>query len=134
MSTARPQNGTQGSYERSDAEARPVILSAFVLTLLLALAMAASAWLSQELGEELAREEPPSPVHALRAPPEGPALQALPARELAAHRAREERLLTGTEWVDPVNQIVRIPIERALELCLEEGFPVRAEARAEERR
>ena len=30
----------------------------------------------------------------------------------------------GTAWVDPVNGIVRIPIERAMELSLVEGFPV----------
>ena len=51
----------------------------------------------------------------------------VPARELEQQRAWEERMLTGTEWIDSVNGVVRIPVERAIELSLQEGFPVRAE-------
>lgn len=119
---------TQG-YERSDANPRALVLAGFVLALLVAASLAVSAWISQVTDAEILSEESPSPVRALRTSPPGPELQALPARELALVRAREERMLTGTEWVDPLNGVVRIPIERALELSLQEGFPVRPEAK-----
>lgn len=124
----------EARYEARDAEARPIVLFGFVLALLLGVAMALSAWLSQALVEEELEAHaatPPSPLRDQRAAHEAPALQSVPARELLQHRAWEEEQLHGTAWVDPVNRIVRIPIERALEKVLEEGFPVRA---SEERR
>lgn len=116
-------------YEQSDAHARPVLYAAIALALVLGLSMAASAWISHDLAEGVRAEEDVNPVSILRRPPEGPALQSVPANELELHRAWEERLLTGTEWIDPLNQVVRIPIDRAVELCLEEGYPVRTEAK-----
>jgi hypothetical protein len=116
----------QGRYEYSDARTRPLVLFGFVLALLLIGSLAVSAWLDQRFTARIQAADVASPVRDLRRGPEGPALQAVPARELAAQRAREQRLLTATEWVDPVNRIVRIPVDRALELCLAEGFPARA--------
>jgi hypothetical protein len=114
-------------YEASDAAPRPVVLAGFVLALVLGLAMAASAWISQGMVEsEHARHaQVPGAGPALRATHATPALQSQPARELRAHRAWEEEQLHGAAWIDPVNRVVRIPIERALEKSLEEGFPVR---------
>jgi hypothetical protein len=116
-------------YERSDADPRRLVLAGFILALLLGVALAASAWLSQTTDAEILGQEKTSPVRGLRTEPPGPELQAIPARELELVRAREERMLTRTEWIDPINGVVRIPIERAMELSLQEGFPVRAEAR-----
>ena len=123
--TTPPSSG----YEKSDASPRALVLAMFLLAFVIAASLAASAWISQVTDARLLSEEEASPVRSLRAAPEGPELQALPARELALVRAREERLLHATEWVDPVQGIVRIPIERALELSLAEGFPVREEGR-----
>jgi hypothetical protein len=119
----------QDGYERSDADPRPLVLAGFVLALLVAASLAVSAWVSQKTEVELHGEESANPVRALRIAPAGPELQAVPARELEQQRAWEERMLTGTEWIDPVNGVVRIPVERAIELSLQEGFPVRAEAK-----
>ena len=128
MTHAHEQVPREG-YERSDAEARPLVLAGFVLALILVASLAASAWISQRTEAEIEGAERTSPVRALRTAPTGPELQALPSRELEIVRAREVRMLNGTEWVDPVNGVVRIPIERAMELSLAEGFPVRAEAK-----
>jgi hypothetical protein len=119
---------SEHGYEPSDAEARPVFLFGFVLALLLAASLAVSAWLAQSVDAELEAAEELSPVRELRRAPEGPQLLAQPARELERQRAWEERTLGATEWIDPINQVVRIPIERALELTLAEGLPSRAVA------
>ncbi|HJQ84172.1 MAG TPA: hypothetical protein VKA21_08855, partial [Candidatus Binatia bacterium] len=65
---------------------------------------------------------PPSPVARLlpEAPPE-PRLEVAPAAELQALRREEEARLHGYGWVDRDAGIVRIPIERAIELTVAEA-------------
>jgi len=116
-----------GGYERSDARVRPLFLFGLALMLLVGGALAASGWISRRMTDELRRAEQVNPMRDSLAPAPGPELQALPAAELAEQRAWEERMLSATEWVDPLNEIVRIPIDRALELVLEEGLPARTQ-------
>lgn len=122
--------GTEGRYERSDARVRPLFVTGFALAVLVVVSLAVSRWVSDAMTAEIRSSERANPVGDLLLPPEGPALQSVPGRELAEHRAWEERMLEGTEWVDPVSKVVRIPIERGMELSLQEGFPVRTEAKA----
>jgi len=54
-----------------------------------------------------------------------PRLQEHPREDLAALRDREEESLRSYGWVDRNAGVVRIPIERAMELTLERGLPAR---------
>ena len=76
-----------------------------------------------------AREASHSPQPAVMAlsnprkgPPE-PRLQKSPVADLNEVRAGEEMILHSYGWVDPEKGIVRIPVERALELVAKEGLP-----------
>jgi hypothetical protein len=57
--------------------------------------------------------------------PPSPRIEEYPARELEDLHAREQRILSTYGWTDKAAGIVRIPIDRAMELQLERGFPVR---------
>ena len=63
-----------------------------------------------------------------RLPPE-PRLQTEPREDLAALRAREDQTLRSYGWVDRNAGVVRIPIDRAMELTLQRGLPARQETR-----
>ena len=52
-----------------------------------------------------------------------PKLQGDPASDLTRFRAHEDKTLTSYGWVDRAAGIVRIPIERAMELIAERGLP-----------
>ena len=52
---------------------------------------------------------------------EGPALQSAPQPELAQERARKARILTTSGWVDGAHGIVRIPVETAMRLRVEQA-------------
>jgi hypothetical protein len=54
-----------------------------------------------------------------------PRLQEHPREDLGALRDREEETLRSYGWVDRNAGVVRIPIERAMELTLERGLPAR---------
>jgi hypothetical protein len=51
----------------------------------------------------------------------GVTLQPAPARDIAAYRAEKRRLISGYAWVDRERGIVRIPIERAMELRVQQA-------------
>jgi hypothetical protein len=55
-------------------------------------------------------------------------LQTTPIPDLKAIRAAEEQVLTSYGWVDARRGVVRIPIARAMDLLVQRGLPVRAEA------
>ncbi len=60
-----------------------------------------------------------------------PLLQISPPAELARFRASEDSLLESYGWVDPDSGTVRVPIERAMQMVVEEGLPARSAAEAE---
>lgn len=69
-----------------------------------------------------ARELPGGdPVRAFPAPQ----LQPDPVADLNKFRSREEQILHSYDFVDKDKVIVRIPIDRAMQLLLQRGLPVR---------
>lgn len=65
---------------------------------------------------------PPLPVAELADTIPPPRLQASPARDLALLEARTDIILNGYGWIDEEQGIVRIPVERAMELLLARGL------------
>jgi hypothetical protein len=56
-----------------------------------------------------------------------PQLQKTPIPDLKAIRAEEDKLLNGYAWVDQPKGVVRIPVDRAIEVLAERGLPSRSE-------
>jgi len=117
-------------YETRDIDLRTVLTAAFGLTLAV-VAFFALMWAMYVhfIDREAASSKPPHRLAAEQArktPPE-PRLQHDPHEDLLAMRAENERVLTTYGWVDETRGIVRIPIERAMELALRRGFPVRTD-------
>jgi hypothetical protein len=56
-----------------------------------------------------------------------PQLQKTPIPDLKAIRAEEDKLLKGYAWVDQPKGVVRIPVDRAIEVLAQRGLPVRSE-------
>ncbi len=112
-------------YERSDARPRPLLAFASALAVVIAASFAVTRWITAGLGRARDAAAQPSPMDAFRETPEGPLLQPGSGQGLAEHRAREDELLSRYGWVDRENGVVRVPIERAMELLLERGLPTR---------
>jgi hypothetical protein len=61
-----------------------------------------------------------------RLPPE-PRLQTNPRQDLRDLRAQEDAVLHSYGWVDRNAGVVRVPIERAMELTVQRGLPTRTQ-------
>ena len=121
-----------GGYETRDVSVKVfgmVILGMVGITLL---GMAVALWYLNTSGERMrARDTLPPPLSATLpdAPPE-PRLQVNSAADLRHYKADEEAILTTYAWIDAKGGIVRIPIERAMDLVAVRGLPTRSEAAA----
>lgn len=70
-----------------------------------------------------ARSDPAPPLLAItRQPPPAPRLQVTPIQDLQAMQASADAMLQAYAWVDRNSGIVRIPIERAIDLLIERGL------------
>src|ERR1035437_8136982 len=56
-----------------------------------------------------------------------PQLQKTEILDLQATRAEEDKLLNGYAWVDQPKGVVRIPVDRAIEVLARRGLPSRSE-------
>ncbi|HXT87102.1 MAG TPA: hypothetical protein VN745_08775 [Verrucomicrobiae bacterium] len=68
---------------------------------------------------------PAAPYASSRQLPPEPRLQTSPRMDLEDYLNTQRHELGGYNWVDRPNGVVRIPVERAMELLLKQGFPVR---------
>ena len=57
-------------------------------------------------------------------PPE-PRLQVSAPKDLKQYKAAQEEILNSYGWVDQKAGIVRIPIDRAMDILVQKGLPVR---------
>ena len=112
------------SYEKQDADTRAIVRAGIVLALATLVASALVLFFFRWLAEREARGDAPPPPMARADPgrlPPDPRLQTLPAQDLAAVRAEEDRTLTTYGWVDEGAGTVHIPIEEAMRLLAERG-------------
>jgi len=114
-------------FETTDANARTLV--AWVLGLVVVLTLAVvSAWIFFDaLARHAARTDPkvsPLAVTESKVPPE-PRLLEREHDDLTSVRREEDQILHGYDWVDKPHGVVRIPIERAMDLVAKEGLPSR---------
>lgn len=133
MDEAKPQaGGMERRYETQDVSLHGMVYSGVGLAALVILGLLAS-WFVFKYYVQVQKLGPPaSPFDNTRTLPPAPRLQVNPAEDLKVYRSEEDVKLNTYGWVDKGAGIVHIPIERAMELSLERGFPVRKGSEASE--
>jgi hypothetical protein len=115
-------------HETTDADIQPIVLTAAGLAIVAAIVLAISIGLFRFFVERPAPTPPNPMASANEALPPAPHIEEHPANELQQLREQEDRTLSTYGWVDKKAGMVRIPLDRAIELQLQRGFPVRKEA------
>jgi hypothetical protein len=120
---AAPRNG----YEKSDANPRGLLY--FVL--IMAAILAATSLSLIGLFKHFERTENPgsfvaAPFAGAQPLPPPPRIQPVPGVDMQSYYQSQQNLLNTYGWVDKQNGIVRLPIDRAMELLLQRGLPVRS--------
>ena len=120
-------------YELSDLKPKNIALFAAALAVTIALVLLVSHWLFEFAAVQQAeKQQPASPLASTREPTPEPRLQVHAPKELQEMRRAEDALLKNYGWIDQKTGIVRIPVDRAIELLAKRGLPARAEDKMQE--
>ena len=106
-------------HEHSDVAIRPIVVAGVGLTIALFVVAGLMLGLYDVFAAREARLSPPAnPLAAAEGPrlPPQPRLQVHPVRDLRELREAENNILDHYAWVDKSAGVVRIPIDRAIDL------------------
>lgn len=123
---ANEVHGNGAGYETTDPPVRLIIYSALGLaagTILVCLLLAGLFRVLVAVDQPDKRNQL-VPEHQV--PPE-PRVEVHPWEQLQQLRVQEEKQLRTYGWIDKEKQIVHIPIDRAIDLTIQRGLPVRKE-------
>ena len=114
----------QRGHETRDFNIRAVALFALALAITLGGSLALMAWVFGLLQATPAGHSPQgAPIAAVPPQPPGPRLQAAPTQDLQELLRADRARLQSYGRVDRSSGMVRMPIDRALQLVLEQGLP-----------
>jgi hypothetical protein len=116
-------------YERRDLSPRAIALFAVGLAVVIGVVAAIVTVFQIYAGSRFARRQPPQRPPTVTRESTEPQLQVGGASELRTMREAEERALNTYGWVDPQAGMVRIPIDRAIEILAQKGLPARQETK-----
>ncbi len=127
------QSPEASGHETRDVRIRPIVWGGIILVGLSLVAFAVS-FVTMQVDRERAGATslPQNPLELSigRQEPPAPRLQLQPLRDIRDLRAANDALLAHYAWVDKSAGVVRIPIERAMELLAQRGLPARTEGAA----
>jgi hypothetical protein len=120
-----PAGIIERGHETRDADINKLIIFALVLVaMILAGFLVTEAVFRVVIKVENAEEKVTPFEDANQIPPE-PHLQVSSATELQDYLKQQTETLDSYGWVDQKQGIVRIPIDQAMDIMLQKGFPVR---------
>lgn len=120
-----PAGGSAPDHEHSDVNVRPIAIFVIALGFTCVVSLLLMSTLFGVFDRRATGADPAAPALGItvRDAPPDPRLQIDPVLDLTTFRAQEDARLHGYAWVDKNAGIVRIPIERAMELIAERGVP-----------
>ena len=108
-------------HELSDAEARPLAYAGLILAVILILIGIGMAGTFYFFAKEQKLGPPATPFEQVRTLPPMPRLQVDPKMELKEYRDGQRDILNSYSWVDQAGGVVRIPVDRAMDLVIARG-------------
>ena len=125
------ENNPAVNHESTDVNVRGVLFFGVGLTVVAVIIHIAVWFLYDYFASpqhaSLRLPQQPAPTRSL---PSKAQLQVEPVGELSQLRSSEEQTLRSYAWIDREKGIVRIPIERAMEIVARAGPPTRKETRS----
>jgi hypothetical protein len=134
METKKPlkdgHDAEEPRYEKRDANLPALLQFGFWLAIVIAVAVIGMKYTLNYFQKAMPEGKAASPMSDTRVLPPRPRLQTQPRQELHDYCADQQQNVKSYSWVDEHNGIVQIPVDRAMELVLERGLPIRSASQA----
>ena len=137
MATKRPHTPAappehSAGYERRDANLSALLQFGFWLAVLLAVTLGGMKWTFGYFSRTEPLGSPASPLVKpdARVLPPSPRLQSQPHLELKDYCEAQVAKVNSYAWVDERSGVVRVPVDRAMDLVLDRGLPARSAGEA----
>lgn len=123
-----PQGAQGERYERRDANVPALLKIALTMLVVIVGVMISMDGMFHYFAKSQLLGPPASPFEAedVRVLPPQPRLQVQPKVDLKTYCESQSKDLNSYGWVDEHNGVVRIPVDRAMDLILSRGLPARA--------
>lgn len=115
-------------YDTTSVDVRSVALIGLGLVFTIVFVMLVAWWLTGAYSAEVPPVAAPFPPEQSEQPQ--PRLQANPSQDWQQQQQQARERLTSYDWIDREQGTVRIPVDRAIEVLVEEGLPVREQPAA----
>lgn len=126
MAESIQRDNPEVSHETADVDVRGILRFGGALAIVAVVIHIALYWLLLYYNQrEARRETPTTSAQREEEPPPEPRLRVAPRADLLEMRRAEDQVLNSYGWVDGEKNIVRVPIERAMEIIAKQGLPVR---------
>jgi hypothetical protein len=123
------QKAIEAGHDLTDLSPKNIALFGVSLAAMIIIVLGVSYLLfGHYAAVQIKTHPPPSPLSYTREPTPEPRLAAHPGQDLKAMRAAEDSMLKSYGWIDREKGIVRIPIDRAIEILAQRGLPVRPQS------
>ena len=126
-----PGNQPRSGHETSDANNRGVIVFGVAICCLVIAGLLVSKAVFHYFVRHQGLGPPASPFENVRMLPPEPRLQVSAPKDLKQYKGAQEEILNSYGWVDQNAGVVRIPIERAMDILSQRGLPLRGAIRRE---
>ncbi len=128
-STDPVKNPSGADFADRDIPVSKILVFGFYIALFTAVSFVGLRFLYLALDRKAERADEAVAAFAreTRVLPPEPRLQVDEPATWAREKARQQAMISGYEWVDANAGVVRIPVERAMEILAERGLPARAE-------
>jgi hypothetical protein len=114
----------RAGYEKSDAQFRVIAMFTSALLIVLVAVAVVTQISLRVFSRRAVQTSTALPARPAQLPPES-RLQIDPMAELQALRKQEDLLLYHYAWIDRTRGVVRIPIDRAIDLTTQRSLPAR---------
>jgi hypothetical protein len=126
MAESIQRDNPEVSHETADVDVRGILRFGGALAIVAVVIHIALYWLLLYYNQREARRETPTTSgQSKEDPPPEPRLRVAPRADLLEMRRAEDQVLNSYGWVDREKNIVRVPIERGMEIIVKRGLPVR---------
>ena len=118
--------GPGAGYEQSDAHIPDLLKFGFWMAVVIAVTLVSMKWTFNYRERTQTVSVPAGPFARPRELPPSPRLQVEPHQELKDYCEAQVKELNTYGWINQRLHVVRVPVDRAMDLVLQNGLPIRA--------